>query len=199
MNEPHSGFAVLNGIPPEDFAGEVFESYSRRLLQVAEDRLAAKLRPKISPEDIVQSAFKSFFRRLGSFHLDHDAPKAIWGLLVVITIRKCRKWEDIYYADKRNVHREFTIQQHGSAMNHELMLLDKGPGPEEIMVVTELVEQLLSRFEPRRREMLILRLHGYELNEIAQQCCSSRRTVARTVADARDFLAQILDRTPDTP
>jgi RNA polymerase sigma-70 factor (ECF subfamily) len=175
----------LSGLPPESFADEVFNRYARQLIELAGKRLHGNLRSKVSPEDVVQSAFKSFFRRQHEFQFDRDGADGLWGLLVVITLRKCAKWADVFRAGKRAVDREVSLAADLAAVSRE-------PGPEEAALLSEMVERLLERFDERQRQMVALRMQGFELEEIAVQAQSSRRTVARVVAEAKTRLHEIL-------
>jgi RNA polymerase sigma-70 factor (ECF subfamily) len=188
LMEDSPDLSTLSGLPPESFAHAVFNRYAERLLGVANDRLGARLRAKVGPEDIVQSAFKSFFRRHREFHFDDDGSDGMWGLLVVITVRKCAKWADWFAAEKRSAGREVALAADQSSGMGWLELAGRGPSPEEGAMLSELVERLMSQFNTRQQEMLLLRMQGHELNEIAQRVQSSRRTVARVVSEAKGWL-----------
>jgi RNA polymerase sigma-70 factor (ECF subfamily) len=179
----------LNELTGEMFASEVFRRYSIRLLHLANDRLGRDVRGKLSPEDVVQSAFKSFFRRLNDFRLERDGADAIWGLLSIITIRKCKKWDAFYRCDKRAVQRE---KPDDSRLAGQVRHTSSEPGPEDVLIVEELLEKLFSEFEPRQQQMILLRMDGCSVGEIAAQCQSSCRTVARTIATAKQLLAEFL-------
>ena len=176
----------------EAFASDVFRRYAIRLLHVAEQKLNRELRPKVSAEDVVQSAFKSFFGRLNKFQFDEDSPDAIWGLLVVITIRKCKKWEAMFRAEKRDIRRERRSESSSNKSMDSGTVAACEPSPGDVVMAAELVEQLMGNFELRQRQMLLLRIEGFELIEIAEKCKSSRRTVARTVASAKEILQAII-------
>lgn len=184
--------SALSGIPSESFADAIFNRYARRLMHVAGERLGAKLRSKVSPEDIVQSAFKSFFRRQREFHFENDGADGLWGLLVVITVRKCAKWADAYGAAKRDARMEISLQ--GTPVDGQQWreLVSREPGPEEALLLTELVEGLMGRLDGRQREIVALRMQGFEVNEIADQVRASQRTVARVTAQAKELLRGLL-------
>lgn len=184
-----SGEQKLDELTGEMFASEVFRRYSIRLLHLANDRLGKDVRGKLSPEDVVQSAFKSFFRRLKDFRLERDGADAIWGLLSIITIRKCKKWDAFYRCDKRAVKRE---RPDDSRLAGQVRHTSTEPGPEDALIVEELLEKLFNEFEPRQQQMILLRIDGCSLDEIAVQCQSSCRTVARTIATAKRLLAEFL-------
>ena len=179
----------LNELTGEIFASEVFRRYSIRLLHLANDRLGKDVRGKLSPEDVVQSAFKSFFRRLNDFRLERDGADAIWGLLSIITIRKCKKWDAFYRCDKRAVQRE---KPDDSRLAGQVRHTSTEPGPLDVLIVEELLAKLFREFEPRQQQMILLRMDGCSVDEIAVQCQSSCRTVARTIATAKQLLAEFL-------
>jgi RNA polymerase sigma-70 factor (ECF subfamily) len=190
--DPLTELSTFTGMPKEALADAVFNRYGERLLAVARNRLGAKLRAKVSEEDVVQSAFKSFFRRRDEFRFDHDGADGLWGLLVVITVRKCAKWADVFSAEKRAAHREVSLQDGISSFLTLREIAGREPGPEEAASLAELVERLMSRFDSRQQQMISLRMQGYELEEIAAQARSSRRTVARVIAEAKSVLRGLM-------
>src|SRR5262245_47127428 len=84
----------------------LFERYSRRLVALARRQFAQRFAHRVDPEDVVQSAFKSFFarRRDGKFRI--GGWNNLWGLLTVITRRKCADRVDYLRAERRDVGRE---------------------------------------------------------------------------------------------
>jgi RNA polymerase sigma factor (sigma-70 family) len=182
--------STWTGIPAASLADQVFNRYSQRLLAVARNHLSARLRAKVSEEDVVQSALKSFFRRQHEFQFAHDGADGLWGLLVVITLRKCSKWADVYGAEKRAADREVPLDVGSSNSWREAA--SREPGPEEAALLSDLVERLMGRFGSRQQQIVSLRMQGFELEEIAQQTQSSRRTAARVIAEAKTALRQLL-------
>jgi RNA polymerase sigma-70 factor, ECF subfamily len=171
------------------YANEIFRNYSKRLLQLAMEQLAAEVQCKISPEDVVQSALKSFFRRAETFSTTQLETDTLWGLLSIITIRKCRKWEAFFRCSKRNVRREELALDDSSLPKSEIPL---EPGGADALVATELIDLLLKHFTERQQEMILLRTQGLPVKRIAIECQSSKRTVARTISKAKTVLAGIL-------
>src|SRR6516225_573864 len=70
-------------------AREVFERFARRLAVLARRRFGAQLRHKLDSEDVVQSAYKSFFLRHREGKLEVESWDGLWGLLTLLTLRKC--------------------------------------------------------------------------------------------------------------
>lgn len=173
----------------EAFANAIFAQYSHRLHQLAMEHLAAEVQRKISPEDVVQSALKSFFRKVPNKPPDPDEVEALWGLLSLITIRKCRKWEAFFRCSKRNVQREeFALDDSQFRANEALV----EPKTSDTLVASELMDQLLKHFSERQQEMILMRIQGLAIDQIAIECCSSNRTVARTIARAKSILTDLM-------
>src|SRR5207248_5318828 len=89
-----------------DIARAVFERFTRRLIGLARSQLDVRLQHKVDPEDVVQSAYKSFFLRYGEGALATEGWDGLWGLLTVITLRKCADRVRYYRAERRDIFRE---------------------------------------------------------------------------------------------
>lgn len=192
MNNRIDDLSSISGMSPTLLANDIFNQYAERLLGVARTRLGARLREKVSEEDIVQSAFISFFRRQNEFQFSGDDSDGLWGLLVIITVRKCTKWAAVFGTNKRSISRE--VSMNDDLVDHRRMmeLATDDPSPEEALLLTELVDRLMGQFGERQQMMISLRMQGYELDEIANETQSSRRTVARVIAEAKEVLSTLL-------
>src|SRR5262249_52863344 len=92
-------------------AGAVFRRFAERLIGVGHRRVARRSRHKVDPEDMVQSVFRSFF-----FRADRLQPAgwdSLWGLLTLITVRKCIKRIEHEQARRRDVRREVPLAAGG--------------------------------------------------------------------------------------
>src|SRR5262245_66557008 len=89
-----------------DAARAIFERFTRRLIGLARCHLGDRLRHKVDPEDVVQSAYKSFFLRYGDGPLAAGDLDGLWGLLTIITLRKCADRARYYQAECRDLSRE---------------------------------------------------------------------------------------------
>ena len=70
-------------------ATEVFNRFARRIVGLARQQLHAALRSKVDPEDVLQSVFRSFFNRQREGRFAIENWDSLWGLLALITVRKC--------------------------------------------------------------------------------------------------------------
>jgi RNA polymerase sigma-70 factor (ECF subfamily) len=151
----------------------VFRRYARRLMGLAQDQFETWLRPRADVEELVQSVYQSFFHRFeaGRFALDDWA--ALWGLLTVITLRKCVNRREFLLAGRRDARR---VEPSEALLDG---LIDREPSPDEAAILAETVAQLLEGFEPPERAIVELSLAGWSTREIAQTLARSERTVRR--------------------
>jgi RNA polymerase sigma-70 factor (ECF subfamily) len=163
----------------EATADEIFRRFAARLLALARGRFAGPLRHKVDAEDVVQSAYKSFFRRYGAGNLTIDGWDGLWGLLALITVRKCAERVAYHRAERRDVAREASAPSGAEDRAPWEETLGREPTPQEAAVLSETVEQLLASLDPDERPILELSLQGYTTQEISQQLGAPERTVRR--------------------
>src|SRR5499427_9471668 len=124
-------------------ARELFGRFTHQLVALALRHIDAGLRHKVDPEDVVQSAYKSFFLRYGAGNLDLVNWNSLWGLLTLITVRKCAERAAYHRAERRDAAREVTLSPAGEAAPWQEPL-GREPTPLEAAVLNETVEQLLA-------------------------------------------------------
>src|SRR5947209_17665991 len=123
-------------------AQELFGRFTHQLIALALRRIDAGLRHKVDPEDVVQSAYKSFFHRDGDGTLEAVNWHGRWGLLTLITVRKCAERVAYHRAECRDAAREVAAPpgQEGAAW---LEPFGREPTPLEAAVLGETVDQLV--------------------------------------------------------
>lgn len=161
----------------EDAARVLFERFTGRLIDLARRQLDARLRHKIDPEDVVQSAYKSFFGRYGEA-LAGQSWDGLWGLLTLITLRKCCDRVRYFRTEGRDVSREARPAAEGG---HEPWqdAVGREPTPDEAAVLAETVEGLLRSLDPDERPIVELSLQGYSTQEISERLGRAERSVRR--------------------
>lgn len=112
----------------------------------------------------------------------------MWGLLTLITIRKCADRARYYATDCRNLHREAE-----AADSAGLWIESPGrePTPDEAIVLAETVEDLLGRLQGNERTIVELSLQGYSTQEISQQTGRAERSVRRVREQVRTELERL--------
>lgn len=160
-------------------AREVFVRFAARLAGLARRHLDGRLAVKVDPEDVVQSAYKSFFLRQREGDLDVGSWDGLWGVLTVITLRKCADRAAYYRAEKRDVARETRANTESTPAVYDLAL-DREPNPEEAAALAETVEALFRSIEDAdERAILELSLQGHTATEISEQLGRAERSVRR--------------------
>jgi RNA polymerase sigma-70 factor (ECF subfamily) len=160
-------------------AREVFERFARQLIALARRRFAGTLRHRIDPEDVVQSAYKSFFQRFDEGKLQVVNWNSLWGLLTLITLRKCADRVAYHRAECRDAAREVPAAPAAEEGASWPELPGREPTPLEAAELSETVEQLLAGLDEDERPVLELSLQGYTTQEISQRLDQPERTVRR--------------------
>jgi RNA polymerase sigma-70 factor (ECF subfamily) len=173
-------------------ATRVFHRFADRLITVARGRLDQQIRQKVDPEDILQSVFRSFFTRCAAGQItDLASWDNLWGMLVVITMRKCGRQIDYFHAACRDVQREVSVQP-ATDSNADWEAEAAEPTPLEAAMLAETVEQLMASLEPRQRQILSLSLQGLTVPEVSAQVGCTERTVYRALDRVKEWLEQLL-------
>jgi RNA polymerase sigma-70 factor, ECF subfamily len=171
----------------QDAARLLYLRYAKRLNRLVEKQCSVGLARRAGIEDIVQSVFGSFFRRIRRGSYDVPDGDDLWKLLLVITLHKIRKRAAYHHAAKRDAHRTTG----GEAARRQLEFQPDGGQSQDgyfVLVVEEILEQL----PPQARDMVRLRIDGYEVAEVARKLGRSRRTVERTLQEIRLKMGQLL-------
>ncbi len=180
-----------------DVARAGFERFTRRLIGLARSQLDAQLRYKIDPEDVVQSAYKSFFLRYGEGALAAAGWDGLWGLLTVITLRKCADRVRYHRAECRDLSREALAPAGAEGAEPWREAIGREPTPEQAAALTETVELLLSRLEGDERPIIELSLQGYSTQEISAQLGRANRSVRRLRERVRRQLERLRAESSD--
>lgn len=156
-------------------AQELFGRFAHQLVALAMRHIAKGFRHKVDPEDVVQSAYKSFFVRYGAGNLEVVNWNSLWGLLALITVRKCAERAVYHRAARRDAARE--VSPRGEEGSPWLDPLGREPTPLEAAELSETVEQLLAGLDEDERPVLELSLQGFTTREISERLGRAERTV----------------------
>lgn len=179
------------GRPTGDAAREIFERFTRRLIGLARSHLGERLRHRVDPEDVVQSAYKSFFLRYGDDTLGSEGWDGLWGLLTLITLRKCADRARYYGAECRNLAREAAASTSAEGPEPWRDVMAQEPTPEQAAVLAETVDQILRDLDLDERAIIELSLQGYSTQEISDRTGRAERSVRRLRERVRLRLEQL--------
>src|SRR5437763_15152163 len=142
----------LNRLQARDDAAaqELFGRFTHQLITLALRHIDAGLRHKVDAEDVVQSAYKSFFFRYGAGNLDVVNWNSLWGLLTLITVRKCAERAAYHRAECRHAARGASPPREDEAVPWREPF-GREPTPLEAAVLSETVGQLLAGLDAEER------------------------------------------------
>jgi RNA polymerase sigma-70 factor (ECF subfamily) len=187
------GFLARLRAGDDDAARELFQRFAGQLIALARGRFVAGLRHKVDPEDVVQSAYKSFFRRYGGDNLVVENWNSLWGLLTLITMRKCAERVAYHRAACRDVAREVSAPpgvEDGAPWSEPF---GREPTPLEAAELSETVDRLLAGLDEDERPVVELSLQGHSTQEISQRLDCPERTVRRLRERVRSRLERMQD------
>ena len=177
----------------DDAAARVFNRFARRIVGLARQQLHAALRSKVDPEDVLQSVFRSFFHRQRAGRFSIESWDSLWGILMVMTLRKCRRRIAYYRARRRDAQREKSWEEHPDA-DGDPALFAREPTPSEAAMLIEIVGRLMAALPEEDRAVLTLHLQGCTIAEIKTQTGRAMRTIRRILARIRHQLQAIRDK-----
>ena len=170
----------------EEAVGKLWERYFQQLVRIAAKRLPTNLRRTGDEEDIALSAFHSFIAgvRRDQFP-DLSGPDNLWGLLITLTSRKV-------HAHLRHQTRQ---KRGGGSVRGESVFIDtSGDGksagiggvtggaqtPDVHHELQEACDSLLDQLpDEQLRQIAVMRMDGFLVDEIAQRMELSKRAVER--------------------
>jgi RNA polymerase sigma-70 factor (ECF subfamily) len=160
-------------------AHEVLRRFTAQLIALARRRFAPAFRCKVDPEDVVQSAYKSFFLRYGDGRMEVDNWSGLWGLLTLITLRKCSERVRYHRAGRRDLAREVSTPAGDEDGFPWRGVAGREPTPQEAAELAEAVDRLLAGLSEDERPVIELSLQGYSAPEISRRLDRAERTVRR--------------------
>ena len=182
----HSLLRRVQGGQP-DASTELYLRYAHRLHALVAAQSSPDLARRVDAEDIVQSVFRTFFRRAAHGHYSVPDGEEIWKLLLVIALNKVRAAGAYHRAAKRDVRQTVA----GEAFDHA-MESEQGRDEGALNVLKMVIEELLEGMPVANRQMIELRIEGYEVAEITERVRRSKRTVERVLQGFRNRLEALI-------
>src|SRR3954471_4643270 len=176
----------------DDAATKLYRRYAERLHRLAQRNTALDLTPRFDAEDVVQSVFRTFFRRVRTGLYDLPAGDELWRLLLVISLNKIRTLAVFHRAQKRSV--ASTV-----APDSELLSQLSTSNTDEVALASlkMVIGEVLDDLPDVQQRIIVRRIEGSQVEEIAAETGRSKRTVERVLQDFRQRLRGIIDVRPD--
>ena len=165
-------------------AQQLWNHFCQRLMELARNRLALKLRRTYDEEDVAVSAFHSLCRAISlNSNVRLGDRIDLWKLLIVIADRKILNRVRDESRECRSMHRTLEECQFQSSDFTTLGLeavAGREPSPEFAVEFSDTCASLIDLLEDDNLKQVVgLKLQGLSTEEIADEVGCSRRTVER--------------------
>lgn len=170
----------------QEAAARLYERYAHRLRTLVHAHITAALGSRCDEEDIVQSVFRRFFQRASQGNYDVPESDELWNLFLVIALNRLRAEEAYHRAAKRDVR----LTANGAACGRLFDHLEQADPAAAFLDVV--MRESLEQMPAPHREVVQLRIEGYEVAEIAAKTGRGKRTVERVLQEARKRLSVLL-------
>ena len=170
-------------------AVELWQRYAVRLIALVRSRLSQQLSSQLDPEDVVQSVYRRFFAHARDEHYVFRESGDLWRLLAAITLHRVQDQHRRHSARRRALGEARRLDARRPA-GVNVRLLTQDPSPEQAVTAADELERLLDGLEPVQREIVALRLQGYQLEEIANLTQRHERTVRRALTEMKRRMRQ---------
>jgi RNA polymerase sigma-70 factor (ECF subfamily) len=176
---------VQGGQP--DASMQLYLRYAERLHALVMAQSSPDLARRIDAEDIVQSVFRTFFRRAAHGHYTIPDGEDLWKLLLVIALNKVRAMGAYHRAAKRDMRQTVSGEAFDRAMESE-----RGGDESALSVLKMVIDDLLDGMPAANRQVIELRIEGYDVAEITERVQRSKRTVERVLQGFRSRLETLI-------
>lgn len=176
----------------QDAATALYKRYAQRLQRLAERSTSSDLAARFDAEDVVQSVFRTFFRRVQIGHYDLPAGEELWRLLLVISLNKIRTLAVHHRAQKRSV--AVTVAPDTQSL---AQVADAASNDVALQSLQTVIRELLSTLPDSQQKIILRRIDGCQVEEIAAEAGRSKRTVERVLQTFRQRLRDIIDEPSD--
>jgi RNA polymerase sigma factor (sigma-70 family) len=172
-----------------DAATAIYLRYAKRLELLARSQTGSELAVRFDPEDVVQSVFRTFFRRAAEGHYDIPDGDELWKLFLVIALNKIRARGEYHRAAKRDVAQTSNLDTVkpigvGDGQNR--------PEDDAYRVLRMTIDDLFDEVPEVQRQIVTMRIEGYNVREISEKTNRSKRTVERVLQGFRTRLNECL-------
>jgi RNA polymerase sigma-70 factor (ECF subfamily) len=172
----------------EDAATALYTRYAQRLMKLANRQVYDDIANRVDKEGIVQSVFRTFFRRASEGHYDVAEEDALWKLLLVIALNKIRSAGSYHRAARRNAARTRSLTDDPA----QAASLNTGEA-EALAHLQITIDELVGQLPEDQQTIILMRIEGHGVNEIARESGRAKRTVERILQRFRRDLEAICD------
>ena len=160
------------------------ERYGVHVQRYVRRTIGQQLRAKVDEEDLQQMVWASFFNQRSRV-VEFEESHAMVKYLVGIAANKVKSEMARYFADKRSLHRERSLEE--PTLQAATGLADT---PSQVVLRREAIEAVLGRFRARDQQIMRLWLQGSKYGEIAEHLGLDVSTVGKVVRKVCEYSQQ---------
>jgi RNA polymerase sigma-70 factor (ECF subfamily) len=168
-----------------DAATELYVRYAKRLMALTRKQTSPAFASRFDAEDVVQSVFRTFFRRVSEGMYDVPPGTELWQLLLIVAIHKIRTLATYHRAKKRDV-----AKSHGS---EELERYSASDDSMPLHILNLVIREIIDEMPESQKNIVELRLQGFQVEEIAVRTNRSKRTIERILQRFRARLSDLIE------
>ena len=165
----------------------IYLRYAQRLQLLAHSQAGRALAVRLDADDIVQSVFRTFFRRAAQGHYDIPDGEELWKLFLVLALNKIRGLAVYHRAAKRDVRQTTELDRIVEHTNAEL------PDDTAYEILRLTIDDILNGLPEPQRSMVVMRIEGNDIQQIATATERSKRSVERALQTFRQRLLSVLN------
>jgi RNA polymerase sigma-70 factor (ECF subfamily) len=178
---------------------QFWDEYGERLNRLAERHLSPRLNRRVGADDVVQSVCRTFFRRAREGQFELSDAEALWRLLCVITLTKCRMTARFHGRGRRGLDREQPLDAAPGDSLSPGEAVAGGPPPDQAAELDDELARLLGALDPEEQQVVDLKLQEHTNEEIAEKVGCSERTIRRILVRVQSRLRGMLEDADSGP
>jgi len=168
-------------------AAELYRRYACQVRSLARTRSSSDLARLVDEEDITQSVFADFFfgARQGQYQV--PAGTDIWRILLVIALNKIRAKGRFHHAARRD-----TRKTVGDKTIDDRVHVERAADRMARAYIQIAFEETIELLPPVHKQIVLLRMEGFEVAEISTKVECSKRSVERALHEFREIMEEVL-------
>ncbi len=175
-----------------DGATQLYLRYADRLRGLAKAKISPDLIRHLDVDDLVQSVFRRFFQAAQEGDYDSPTGADFWKLLMVMALNRIRTEITSHRTAKRDPRRQNPIESAAAPWQFR-----PSDGVQDAGLLEVVLRDALHRLPEPMQQVILLRMEGHEVAQIAQDTGRSKRAVERILQDARKNLKVLLGEQPN--
>lgn len=158
----------------DDAATALYVRYASRLQSLADKQTSPQMAMRMDTEGVVLSVFRTFFRRAKAGQYEVANGEDLWNLFLVIALNKIRSNAKHHRAAKRDISKTQSLSEASESFA-------SGTEEEALSILRLTISEVLDQLPDNHKDIVVLRIDGFEVADIAEKTGRAKRTVERVI------------------